>query len=191
LLIGTVLAVYAGIALTAWARLRWTRVVTCPETHKPVAVTIDTGHAAITAVWEKADLKLATCSRWPERQNCDQACVAQIVEAGDETLTRMLAEHYFEGKRCAVCQRPIDNVSATLLQPGLLDPVTHELSAWDEIPAQDLPDAFRVRNPACANCTLAESFRRMYPDRVVDRVPHADTAEFETTAERRGFTTNK
>src|SRR5579859_1354806 len=141
LLIGTVLAVYLGIAFTAWLRLRGTRVVTCPETHKPAAVTIDTGHAAVTAVWEKADLKLATCSRWPERHECGQACVPQIVEGGDETRARTIAAHFFEAQRCAICQHPIDAMNAATLQPGLLDPVTHEASAWDEIPAQDLPSA--------------------------------------------------
>jgi hypothetical protein len=171
LLIGIVLAVYLGIALTAWIRLRGTRVVTCPETHKPAAVTLDTGHAAVTAVWEKADLKLNTCSRWPERQGCDQACVPQIVESGDETRPQMMAAHFFEGQRCTICQHPIDAVNAAALQPGLLDPVTHDAAAWDEIAAQDLPDAFRTRKPICANCALAESFRRRFPDRVVDRIP--------------------
>src|SRR5262249_30928671 len=150
LLIGTMLAVYLGIALTAWIRLRGSRILTCPETHKPVSVTIDTGHAAVTAVWEKADLRLATCSRWPERQDCDQACVAQIVESGDDTKTRAIADRFFRGQHCTVCQRRIDSINATLMQPGLLDPVTHNVSAWDEIPAQDLPDAFRARKPMCA-----------------------------------------
>jgi hypothetical protein len=142
LLIGIVLAVYLGIALTAWIRLRGTRVVT----------------------W------LATCSRWPERGGCDQACVPQIVEAGDEARATAMAAHFFEGQRCAICQHSIDGVNASMLPPGLLDPVTHDTFAWDEIAAQELPDAFRVHKPLCANCTLAESFRRRYPDRVVDRV---------------------
>lgn len=171
LLIGTVLVVYLGIAFTAWIRLRGTRVVTCPETHKPAAVTIDTAHAAVTAVWEKADLKLATCSRWPERHDCDQACVPQIVESGDETRSRTMAAHFFEGQRCTICGNRIDPINSAALQPGLLDIVTHEASAWDEIPGQDLPAAFHARKPICANCTLAESFRRRFPDRVVDRIP--------------------
>jgi hypothetical protein len=171
LLIGTVLAVYLAIAFTAWIRLRGTRVITCPETHKPAAVTVDTAHAAVTAVWEKADLELATCSRWPERQTCDRACTPQIVESGDDTRVRTIAAHFFEGQRCAICQHPIDALHAATLQPGLLDPVTHAAEAWDEIPAQDLAEAFHARNPICANCTLAESFRRRFPDRVVDRIP--------------------
>jgi hypothetical protein len=175
LLIATVLVVYAAIAFTAWIRLRGTRVVACPETHKPAAVTIDGTHAAVTAVWEKADLRLDTCSRWPEHRDCDQACVAQIVESGDETRARTIAAHFFEGRRCAICHHPIDAIDAAALQPGLLDPVTHGVSAWDEVKVQDLADAFHTRKPTCANCTLAESFRQRFPERVVDRIPRPGT----------------
>ena len=170
LLIGTVLAVYLGIALATWLRLRGTRVVTCPETHKPAAVTIDTGHAAVTAVWERADLTLATCSRWPEREGCDQACVPQIVESPDDTRAHSLAARFFDGQRCAICRQRIDRIHAGTLQPGLLDPVTRDVDAWDEMPPEGLPDAFQTRLAICPNCTLVESFRRRYPDRVVERV---------------------
>jgi hypothetical protein len=171
LLLGTVLFVYLGIALATWLRLHGTRVVTCPETGKTAAVNVDLGHAAVTAVWEKADLTLATCSRWPDRQACDQACVPQIVESEDETRARTIAVHFFEGKRCAICQSHIDSIHTATLQPGLRDPVTRDVAAWDELPAQNLPDAFQTRQAVCANCTLAESFRRRFPDRVVDRIP--------------------
>ena len=85
LLIGSALAVYLVMALTAWIRLRGTRVVICPETHEPVSVTLDRGHAAGTAVWETADLRLATCTRWPLPADCDQACVSQMVQPGNGT----------------------------------------------------------------------------------------------------------
>lgn len=171
LLIGSVLAVYGGIALATWLRLRGTRVVTCPETHKDAGVTVDLGHAAATAIWEKADVALATCSRWPERKGCDQACVAQIVEAQDETRARTIAAHFFEGARCAICQQRIEPPASASLQPGLFDPATQEVSAWDEVPAEQLQDIFKARRAICPNCTLAESFRRRFPDRVVDRIP--------------------
>jgi hypothetical protein len=171
LLIGTVLIGYGAIALTTRLRLRGTRVVVCPETHEPAAVTLDTGHAAVTAVWEKADLRLATCSRWPEREGCDQACVPQIVEGGDETRAKTIAAHFFEGKHCAICQQTLDGVHAGQLQPGLLDPITMHVLAWDEVPPQELPEDFGSWQAVCPNCTLAESFRRRFPDRVVDRIP--------------------
>lgn len=171
LLIGIVVAVYSGIALAAWLRLRGTRVVTCPETHKPAAVTVDLGHAAVTAVWEKVDVQLASCSRWPGREGCDQACAPQIVEAQHETRARTIAAHFFEGARCAICQQRIEPPNPAALQPGLFDPATYEVAAWDEVPPERLQDVFKGRRAICPNCTLAESFRRRFPDRVVDRIP--------------------
>lgn len=171
LLIGTVLAVYFGIAFATWRRIRSTRVVTCPETHRVAAVNVDVGHAAVAAVLEKADLKLATCSRWPEHAGCDQACAAQIVAAPDETRARTIAGHFFEGARCAICQTWIQPIHTATLQPGLLDRVTHDVAAWDEVPAEQLFDVFKARVPICPNCMLAESFRRRFPDLGVERSP--------------------
>jgi hypothetical protein len=171
LLITIVLAVYGGIAVYTWLRLRGTRVVTCPETHKPAAVKVDLGHATVTAVWDKPDLKLECCSRWPDRAGCDEACVPLIAEGGDDTRAKTIAAKFFEGKRCAICGHAIDPIHAATLQPGLLHPVTHEVAAWEEIAPQDLPEAFASRRPLCGNCTLAEAFRHRFPDRVVDRIP--------------------
>ena len=177
LLVGTVLAVYFGIALTTWIRLRGARVVTCPETHKPVAVTLDREHAALTAVWDTADLKLATCTQWPERQNCDQGCIAEIIESGRETRPATIAAHFLTGRRCAICGHAIDPIDTAAVPPGLLDPVTHSVVAWDEVPAEQLREVFTTRRALCANCTLAESFRRRHPDLVVDRVPRAGSKD--------------
>ena len=85
LALGLVLAVYLGIALRTWRRLRGRHVVVCPETHTLAAVTVDLGHAAATAVWEQADVRLETCSRWPDRQGCDEGCAAQIVASPERT----------------------------------------------------------------------------------------------------------
>jgi hypothetical protein len=159
LLFGVVLAVYLGIAIRTWVRLRGQRVVTCPETHAPAGVTIDLGHAAATAVWEKADLTLATCTRWPERQGCDQGCVAQIAASPHETRARTMAARYFEGRRCTICQRRIGPPKRATHQPGFMNPVTREALAWDAVPPQNLPDAIASRRPLCSDCTLAESSR--------------------------------
>jgi hypothetical protein len=175
LLLAAVLAVYIGIAIRAAYRMRGKHVVICPETKEPAAVTVDIGHAATTAVWEKADVKLKTCSRWPERQDCDQPCVAQIEREPNETRPKVMASHVFEGKSCSICRRPIDAPNAATLQPGFMDASSHAVKAWDEIAAQDLPDVAAHQLPLCANCTLAESFRQRFPDRVVDRIPRPGT----------------
>src|SRR5205085_6894694 len=133
-------------------------VVVCPDTRRPAAVTIDIGHAMATAVWEKPDLRLATCSRWPEGQDCDQLCAGQIEGTPSETRPKALAARFFAGRRCAICQRSIDPLSVITLQPGFMDPQTREVQAWNEVAPQDLPGAIASRRALCSNCTLAESF---------------------------------
>jgi hypothetical protein len=175
LLLGAVLVVYLGIAIRTAYRLRGKRVVICPETQQPAGVAIDVGHAATTAVWEKADVRLKTCSRWPERHDCDQPCVAQIEREPDETRTKRIATHFFQGKSCTICHKPIEPPNAATLQPGFMNPADHAVQAWDEVAPEALPEATAAHLPLCANCTLAESFRQRFPDRVVDRLPRPGT----------------
>lgn len=175
LLLAAVLAVYLGIAIRTAYKLRGKRVVICPETRKPAGVHVDLGHAATTAVWERADIRLNACSRWPERADCDQPCVAQIERTPDETRTKNVAAHFFAGKRCGICAKPIDPPNAATLQPGFLNLQTRQVKAWDEVDPAKLPEAVDLDLPLCANCTLAESFRQRFPDQVVDRIPRPGT----------------
>ncbi|SRR6266511_3706851 len=176
LLLAVVLAVYLGLAIRTAYRLRGKRVVVCPETKKPAGVTVDVGHAATTAVWEKADVRLKTCSRWPERADCDQPCVAQIERDPDETRTKVISAHFFEGKSCAICRKPIEAPNAATLQPGFMHVETHVVKAWDEVMPADLPETTAHQLPLCANCTLAESFRQRFPERITERIPRPGTS---------------
>lgn len=170
-----VVAVYLGIAIRAAYRLRGKRVVICPETNAPAGVTVDIGHAATTAIWEKPDVRLASCSRWPERQDCDQPCVCQIEASPDGTRTRTISASFFKGKKCAICRRAIDPPNPATLQPGFINAATREVKAWDEVAPENLPDAVEHWYPLCSNCTLAESFRQRFPEEVVDRIPRPGT----------------
>jgi hypothetical protein len=57
------------------------RPVACPENQQPAAVSIDVAHAAATGIDGCPGLRLAECTRWPERSDCNQACLAQAVRA--------------------------------------------------------------------------------------------------------------
>src|SRR4029079_11449551 len=133
LVFAMVLSVYVAIATRTWVRVRGRRVVVCPETQKPVTVTLDVGRAMATAVWEKADLALTSCTRWPERKDCDQACVRQIEIAPFDTLPKELARRYFMEQHCSICQRPIEPPGSITLHPGFMHPITHKVNSWDEI----------------------------------------------------------
>ena len=60
---------------------RGTRTVNCPETHAPVSVRINALRAAITGLSGKPKVSLASCTRWPERAGCDQACIPDAERA--------------------------------------------------------------------------------------------------------------
>ncbi|MGI9101616.1 MAG: hypothetical protein ACR2IF_04140 [Terriglobales bacterium] len=81
-------------ALWAYARsLQWgeRRIIICPETGNWAEVSADGAHAAQTELGGRAELRLNACSRWPEREDCDQACAPQIAMVGDDRRSSGLA----------------------------------------------------------------------------------------------------
>lgn len=86
-------AFVVGVTLFAVAGLVWYLMakwefeqdfnVMCPETEQVCAVHVDAKLAARTRMAGHEDLRLTACSRWPEKQNCDQACTVQVPFLGD------------------------------------------------------------------------------------------------------------
>ncbi len=169
LLVAGVAVVYVVIAIAAYIRMRGDRIVVCPETQKPAAVAVDAAHAALSAVREKRDIQLQKCSRWPERADCNQACASQIAVAPEHTLVFDILKRWYAGKRCALCRRPIPSLSAVGPKPGLLNVASRETLSWEEIPAENLPAMFESHLAVCAHCQVAETFRRRFPDLVIER----------------------
>jgi len=64
---------------------RGTRTVNCPETHAPVKVRFKALRAALTGLSGKPKLSLASCSNWPARATCDQACIPDAEHAIPES----------------------------------------------------------------------------------------------------------
>jgi len=60
-----------------YTHYRGSRAVTCPETHRRVAVSIDAIHAALTGLSGKCDLRLGECTLWPARMHCGQECIPE------------------------------------------------------------------------------------------------------------------
>lgn len=58
-----------------------TRVVTCPESRRLVAVSLDAARAAGTSLVGSSSLRIAGCTRWPEREGCGQECIPQALRA--------------------------------------------------------------------------------------------------------------
>jgi hypothetical protein len=67
------------------------RTIICPENLDYVTVTVDGEHAGRTALEGQEKFRIASCSRWPEMQGCDQKCADQIPLAGDDRAKRQYA----------------------------------------------------------------------------------------------------
>jgi hypothetical protein len=55
------------------------RTVNCPETHAPVSVRFNALRAAWSSLSGPPRLRLADCTRWPERADCGQECIPDAV----------------------------------------------------------------------------------------------------------------
>ena len=153
--------------VTVYNRYRGARVVTCPETRQPVGVKIDAAVAMRTAVTDAPRYVITACSRWPEREGCDQACVPQIATSPQGTLVRNIVARWYEGRTCVYCGKPITEINGRIV-PALrtTDGVLHD---WDSIAPEDLPALLDTAAAVCANCELAEDFRLRFPGLVTDR----------------------
>jgi hypothetical protein len=97
----------------------------------------------------------------PKRNPHDAATTAQL-------------KQFFGGKECAACGRPIPPVHAGEMHPGLLNAETHEAIAWEDIPPANLSATLQSHSTLCSACLTVETFRRQYPELVVDRHRTAD-----------------
>lgn len=174
-LIGAILALAAvyvllPIAAGAYRRFRGKRIVTCPETGRPAAVELDAARAAGRSLFGEPDPRVARCSRWPERHDCDQACLEAIERSPEAGSIETLVAEWYSGRSCALCGKPIAGIGTRLNRPALrgADHVTHE---WCDVPAEDLPRALRESEPVCWNCHIAETFRRLHPEDVTEAPP--------------------
>jgi len=144
--------------LDLFARLlrRPARIVTCPETAQPVAVT------------STPRFVISSCSRWPERAGCDEACAPQIAAEPRGTLVTSIVTRWYRDKPCAYCGRRIGDIEGTVV-PGLRG-FDGELREWREVAPEQLPHMLSESLAVCARCELTESFRREHPELVTDRV---------------------
>lgn len=162
------LAYRTARAARAFGTFRGERLVICPETHRPAAVRVAAGAAAVEAAVRKPHLKLSECSRWPEREACGQECLSQIEEAPQDCLVWNIVTKWYEGRECAYCRKPFGQIEWHDHRPALMN-AERKTVQWTEVPPENLPDVLATHWPVCWDCHIAETFRREHPDLVVDR----------------------
>jgi len=147
---------------------RGKRLITCPETHQAAAVDVAAGEAALGTFLSEPTLHLSQCSRWPERQDCGQECLKQIEADPQNCLVWNIVSKWYEGKSCVFCHKPIAPLHHIDHAPALLGP-DFTTTEWKQLRPEQLPEVFARYQPVCWNCHIAESFRRLHPELVVDR----------------------
>lgn len=155
-------------AAGAYLKYRGKRVITCPETRTPAAVEVDARHAALTAAISHPDLRLKSCSRWPERKDCGQECLLQVELSPEDCLVRNMLTSWYAGKRCVSCGKEFGEITWLDRKPALLSPQGETLE-WSELTPEKVPDALATHFPVCWDCHITESFCRQYPEMIVDR----------------------
>jgi hypothetical protein len=163
-----VLFVFGRRLAGAFQRYRGTRVVVCPENREMVAVEVDSRHVASTAAQGRPDVRLESCTRWPERAGCGQECLGQIESAPEACLLRNILADWYQGKSCTLCGRPFHAIHWHDHKPGLVGP-DGRIVAWDGFRAEQVVDVLATHEPVCWDCRLAEGFRRENPGLVTDR----------------------
>jgi hypothetical protein len=163
-------ALYFFVAPLAgtFVKFRGKRVITCPETRKAAAVDVDAGHAALTAVLGDPDLRLTTCTRWPERKDCGQECLLQIEISPEECLARTMLEDWYRGRTCVLCRLKISDIHWSDHKPAMLSP-QGRIAEWGDIPPEQLPDVFETHQPLCWACAVTRSLLQSRPEIAVDR----------------------
>jgi hypothetical protein len=173
LLIATlILAAAVTVWLTDAARVlfryRGRLLFTCPETGQSACVKVAAGDAARSSLVGRPKIHLSDCCRWPERQNCGQECLSQLAADPQNCLVWTKISDWYRGRSCVYCHKPFSEQHWHDHSPALLGP-DRKTVEWREVPAEKLPELFETHLPVCWSCHIAETFRREYPERVVDR----------------------
>ncbi len=166
--------VLAGLVLwrvvRVWSKYRGRRVVTCPENMRPAGVELDAAHAVASALQGVPELRLSSCSRWPERADCGQQCIARIVESPEGCLVRNILTDWYRDKACATCGRPFGEIEWAVQKPALLGPGKISLE-WNQVPADKLHEVLAASLPLCFACHMASTLVREHPELAIDRSP--------------------
>lgn len=161
------LVVFLGRVVSQWIAFGRQRLIECPENRRPAGVQVDAWHAAWSGVARTPDLRLSSCTRWPERAGCGQQCLGQIEAAPQDCEVRRILAAWYEGKNCASCGQPIGNTLWTVQKPALLtDQTTVE---WSQIPIDRLPEVLERSAPICFGCHMARTLVKEHPELAVER----------------------
>ena len=147
ILLALVVIAFAAGAVTAYLRMRPTRIAS-PQTKA--------SGASVSAARPSGDTHTGASqiARHPNRKQA----------------FRTMAQWY-AGKPCAICGRDIPPLSHFGPEPGLLNATATPATtiAWTDVPVEQLSKILDTRQPVCSSCHLMTWFQHEYPDLLIDR----------------------
>ena len=161
-----------ALSLQSYFANRGRRAAVCPESGQPVDIEIDHELAFWTALRGQEHSRLTSCSRWPEKGDCGQECLAQL-DPSPENVERLLTKWY-EGKTCAICARTLTAADWQRSRLALLNE-QHKLFELRQVQLENLQSALQHMRPLCWNCHQEERARQAVPARLLKGERHALT----------------
>jgi hypothetical protein len=153
-----------AFSLQSYFKNRGRRSVVCPDNGRPVDVEVDRAFSFRTALRGKEHTRLRSCSRWPEKSDCGQECLAQV-DPTPENLERLLVSWY-DGKACGICGRLLVAFDWQRGRMGLLDK-DYKLIELRQFELTGLSAALPNHRPLCWTCHQEEKARQAQPHRVL------------------------
>ena len=163
------------IAGRAFFRHRGTRVVSVPGDGLTRAVGVDLRHAGVTTAIGEPELRIASCSQWPERRACGQTCLSQIESAPAECVVRTMLVDWYEGSDCALCGKAIGKIHWVEHKPALLTP-GRETVEWNAVTPEALARVLATHRRVCWRCHVSNSLRERLPGLVIEPAPESSAS---------------
>ena len=152
------------LSLQDYYKNRGRQSVTCPDSHQPADVEVDRKFAFWTSLRGQEHSRLQSCSRWPEKGDCGQECLAQI-DPSPENIERLLTQWY-EGKSCAICTRALTPADWRQSRLAVLDQ-NHKLIELREMTLDRFASMLEDMRPLCWKCHQEERQRQPVPSTIL------------------------
>ena len=151
-----------AVSLESYYANRGRKPAVCPDTGQPVEIEADDEYAFWSALRGQEHSRLKSCSRWPEKADCDQECLAQV-NPSPENVDRLLTKWY-AGKTCAICERELCASDWRRSRLALLNE-QHKLFELRHMHLDELQSTLQHMRPLCWNCHQEERARQAVPGR--------------------------
>ncbi len=153
-----------ALSLQSYFQNRGRQSAICPENGAPVDIEVDRKYAFWTAWRGQEHSRLQSCTRWPEKGDCGQECLAQVDPSPENVERLMLGWH--KGKSCAVCTRAITPADWRRGRLGWLDQ-QYKLVELRQVNLRQLQSALAEMRPLCWTCHQEERLRQAVPPRLL------------------------